>query len=111
MAQYFIYLSKRKKLMSCFYREVRKMKKVMMVLLLIVIGWSVILGSAYADERDLSRERKWYRNYSGDGSTSVSSFCMEDHVFVMASGDTNNSLTIIQVYEERNGKLVPKKCN
>jgi hypothetical protein len=86
------------------------MKKVMIVLL-IVIGWCVSLGSAYADERDLSREKKWYRNYSGDGSTSVSSFCMEDQVFVMASGDTNNALTIIQVYEERNGKLVPKKCN
>jgi hypothetical protein len=36
---------------------------------------------------------------------------MEDQVFVMASGDTNNALTIIQVYEERSGKLVPKKCN
>jgi hypothetical protein len=90
--------------------EVGQMKKVM-ILLLIVVGWCVSMDRAYADEKDLSRERKWYRNYSGEGSTSVSSFCMEDQVFVMASGDTNNALTIIQVYEERNGKLAPKKCN
>ena len=89
------------------------MKKVM-ILLLVMTCWCAALGSAYGQEkdgRDLSREKKWYRNYSGDGSTSVSSFCMEEQVFVMASGDTNNSLTIVQVYEERNGKLVPKKCN
>jgi len=87
--------------------------KNVMILLLVMIGWCGSLVSVYAEEkdgRDLSREKKWYRNYSGDGSTSVSSFCMEDQVFVMASGDTNNALTIVQVYEERSGKLVPKKC-
>ena len=78
---------------------------------MIMISCCVFLASAYADERDLSRERKWYRNYSGEGSTSVSSFCMENHVFVMAYGDTNNSLTIIQVYEELRGKVVPKRCD
>jgi hypothetical protein len=82
-----------------------------MIVLLIIIGSCVSLGSVYAEDKDLSREKKWYRNYSGEGSTSVSSFCMEDLVFVMASGDNNNALSIIQVYEERNGKLVPKKCN
>jgi hypothetical protein len=90
--------------------EVGQMKKVM-ILLLIVVGWCVSMDSVYAEDKDLSREKKWYRNYSGEGSTSVSSFCMEDQVFVMASGDTNNALTIIQIYEERSGKLVPKKCN
>jgi len=90
------------------------MVKKMMIGLLIIISCCVYVHSAYAEDRDgkdLSRERKWYRNYSGEGSTSVSSFCLEDQVFVMASGDTNNALTIIQVYEERSGKLVPKKCN
>lgn len=88
------------------------MKK-FIILLSIMIGWCVSMDSVYGqdkDGRDLSREKKWYRNYSGQGSTSVSSFCMEDQVFVMASGDNNNSLTIVQVYEERNGKLLPKKC-
>jgi len=89
------------------------MRKVMMVML-IIIGWCVSMDRVYAQERegkDLSREKKWYRNYSGEGSTSVSSFCMEDHVFVMVSGDANNALSIIQVYEESGGKVVPKRCN
>lgn len=88
------------------------MKKVMIALFVIVGLW-VSVDHVCAQEnggKDLSREKKWYRNYSGEGSTSVSSFCMEDHVFVMVSGDANNALSIIQVYEERSGKVVPKKC-
>ena len=62
------------------------------------------------DVGDLSREKKAFRNYSGPGSTSVSSFCMEGQVFVMVSGDISNSQSIIQVIEEKNGKVAPKRC-
>ena len=85
------------------------MKNILICLITIIVC-CLYLENAFGDDRDLSREKKWYRNYSGDGSTSVSSFCMEDHVFVMVSGDNNNALSIIQVYEERGGKVVPKKC-
>lgn len=60
---------------------------------------------------DLSREKKVFRNYSGEGSNSVSSFCMEGYVFLMVSGNTSNFSSIVQVYEDKNGKVVPKKCN
>jgi hypothetical protein len=90
------------------------MKK-MAVCLSIVIGWYLYVGNLYAAEGketyDLSREKKSFRNYSGQGSNSVSSFCIEGHVFVMVSGDISNSPSIIQVYEEKNGKVVPKRCN
>ncbi len=63
------------------------------------------------DRSDLSREKKLFRNYSGEGSNSVISFCMEDQVFVMVSGNLSNFPSIVQVYEEKSGKVVPKKCN
>ncbi|MDO8720730.1 MAG: hypothetical protein Q7J31_00650 [Syntrophales bacterium] len=93
------------------------MKK-MVACLFIVIGLYVCVGNVYADDKadgkkgdDLSREKKTFRNYSGQGSASVSSFCIEGHVFVIVSGDTSNALTIIQVFEEKNGKVVPRQCN
>jgi hypothetical protein len=85
--------------------------------LIIVIGLCLYGGNIYAQEDkedkevgDLSREKKTFRNYTGQGSTSVSSFCMEGQVFVMVSGDISNSQSIIQVFEEKNGKVVPKRC-
>ena len=62
-------------------------------------------------QNDLSREKKAFRNYSGEGSTTLSSFCMEGQVFVMVIGDISNNFSIIQVYEKENGKAVPKKCD
>jgi hypothetical protein len=62
-------------------------------------------------QQDLSREKKAFRNYSGEGSIFITSFCMEGHVFVMMSGDNSNNFSIMQVYEENNGKAVPKKCD
>jgi len=62
------------------------------------------------DSRDLSREKKLFLNFSGEGSTSVSSFCIEGHVFLMVNGNTSNQTSIVQVYEERNGKVMPKRC-
>jgi hypothetical protein len=89
------------------------MKK-MAACLLIVVGLCLYVGNVYATEDnavgDLSREKKSFRNYSGQGSTSVSSFCIEGYVFVMVSGDISNAQSIIQVYEEKIGKVVPKRC-
>jgi hypothetical protein len=82
--------------------------------LFIITALSLYGGNIYAQEDkevgDLSREKKTFRNYAGQGSTSVSSFCMEGQVFVMVSGDISNSQSIIQVYEEKNGKIGPKRC-
>ncbi len=63
------------------------------------------------EPKDLSREKKAFRNYSGEGSSSISSFCMEGQVFVMMSSDNSNNFSIMQVYGEKNGKAVPKKCD
>jgi hypothetical protein len=62
------------------------------------------------EQKDLSREKKAFRNYSGEGSSSITSFCMEGQVFVMMTGDNSNNFFLMQVYEEKNGKTVPKKC-
>ena len=77
------------------YRQIynNKMEEIMKKLaacLFIIIGWYLYVGNLYAEEDketgDLSREKKSFRNYSGQGSTSVSSFCIEGHVFVMVWG-------------------------
>jgi hypothetical protein len=87
------------------------MKKVL-VLSLLIIGWFVFAEPVHAthESKDLSREKKLFRNFSGEGSTSVSSFCIEGHVFLMVNGNVSNQTSIAQVYEERNGKVVPKSC-
>jgi arginase family enzyme len=87
--------------------------KYMAACLFIVIGLLIFVGNGYAEDKDtgdLSREKKSFRNYSGQGSTSVSSFCIEGHVFVMVSGDTSNAQSLVQVYEEKNGRIAPKRC-
>lgn len=63
------------------------------------------------EQKDLTREKKAFRNYSGEGSTTLTSFCMEGQVFVMVIGDISNNFSIMQVYEEKNGTAVPKKCD
>lgn len=85
----------------------------------LIIGLSIFATIIYAqntstkekDVKDLSREKKVFRNYSGDGSNSVSSFCIEGHVFVLVSGDSSNFSSIVQVYEENKARVVPKKCS
>ena len=95
------------------------MKKVA-ACLITIIGLCLGIGNVYAAEdivkkdpviSDQSREKKSFRNYSGQGSNSVSSFCLEGHVFVMVSGDNSNTASIIQVFEEKSGRVVPKRCN
>jgi hypothetical protein len=67
--------------------------------------------NAQQEPRDLSRESKLFRNYTGEGSTSVTSLCMEGYVFVLVNGNISNQTSITQVYEERNGKVMPKRCD
>lgn len=92
------------------------MKKVLCAAFM-VIGLPVFTLPAHAETAqtkeysDLAREKKMFRNYSGEGSNSVVSFCMEGQVFVMVSGNASNIPSIVQVYEERNGKILPKKCD
>lgn len=80
---------------------------------LAILGLSIFATSGYAgkEPNDLSREKKLFRNYSGEGSTSVSSLCMEGHVFVLVNGNISNQTSIAQVYEEKNGKVIPKRCD
>jgi hypothetical protein len=66
---------------------------------------------AQQDPRDLSRESKLFRNYAGEGSTSVTSLCMEGYVFVLVNGNISNQTSISQVYEEKYGKVMPKRCD
>lgn len=61
--------------------------------------------------KELTREKLAFRNYSGEGSSTITSFCMEGHVFVMMTSDNSNNFSIIQVYNESDGKTVPKKCD
>ena len=65
---------------------------------------------ATQETRNLARERKMFRNFSGEGSTSISSLCVEGHGFVLVSGNQSNQNTLTQVYEEREGKVLPKRC-
>ena len=87
------------------------MKKVLAICLGIV---AVIILSApgYPDQdsRDQSREKKLFQNYAGYGSASVSSCCIEGYVFVIMTGNISNYTSIVQVYEEKDGKAVPKRC-
>jgi hypothetical protein len=79
--------------------------------LLVIMGCFAFVGPVLAqDARDLARERKFFRNFSGEGSASISSLCIEGHVFVLVSGNLSNQSTLTQVYEEREGKVVPKRC-
>jgi hypothetical protein len=86
------------------------MKEILLFLLLVLSF--VFVGSVYAmdDYKDLSREKKIFRNFTGEGSTSVSSICIEGHVFLMVNGNVSNQTSLVQVYEERNGKAMPKRC-
>jgi hypothetical protein len=80
---------------------------------LVVVWLLAFVANVYAQQepRDLSRESKLFRNYTGEGSTSVTSLCMEGYVFVLVNGNISNQTSIAQVYEERNGKVTPKRCD
>lgn len=83
---------------------------------LAVLGMFLFAATGYgygeqdSTRGDLSREKKLFRNYTGEGSTSVTSLCMEGYVFVLVNGNISNQTSIAQVYEDRNGKIVPKRC-
>ncbi len=82
---------------------------------LAIIGALVFVATAYGygeqESRDQSREKKLFRNYAGGGSTSVTSLCLEGQVFVLVNGNVSNQTSVTQVYEERDGKVLPKRCD
>jgi hypothetical protein len=44
----------------------------------------------------------------------VESFCIEGHVFVevaIMGGGSGGGVNVIQVYEEKNGRVVPMRCD
>jgi hypothetical protein len=94
------------------------MKRALCVVLML-IGLLTFAPPIFADggqtkgkePKELSREKKAFRNYSGEGSSSITSFCLEGYVFVVLSADNSNNFSIMQVYKEMNGKSVPKKCD
>jgi hypothetical protein len=46
-------------------------------------------------------------------SHTVESFCLEGHVFVevaIVGGGAGAGVSVIQVYEEKDGEIVPKRC-
>jgi hypothetical protein len=79
----------------------------MLLIASFVFSWP---AHATAESKDLSREKKLFRSYSGEGTTSVSSFCIENHVFLLVNGNISNQASTVQVYEEKNGKVIPKRC-
>ena len=87
------------------------MKKVL-VIYLVILELMFFTVNIYAgqEQNDLSREKKLFRNYSGAGSTSVTSLCIEGYVFVLVAANISNTTTVTQVYEEKNGKVLPKRC-
>ena len=80
---------------------------------LVAAGLITFISDVHAQQesRDLSREKKLFRNYTGEGSTSVTSLCMEGYVFVLVNGNVSNQTSIAQVYEEKNAKVIPKRCD
>jgi hypothetical protein len=72
-----------------------------------IFAWS---AQAMPESKDLSREKKLFKSYSGEGTTSVSSFCIENHVFLLVNGNISNQASVVQVCEEKTGNVVPKRC-
>ncbi|HPN86350.1 MAG TPA: hypothetical protein PLP16_02335 [Smithellaceae bacterium] len=94
------------------------MKKTSCIILML-IGLLIFAPQIYADDsptkgkapKELTREKLAFRHYSGEGSSTITSFCLEGYVFVMMSSDNSNNFSIMQVYREVDGKAVPKKCD
>ncbi len=87
------------------------MKRMMGALIVIAVCFAFADSVlAQQETRDLTREKKYFRNFSGEGSASISSLCIEGHVFVLVSGNLSNQNNLTQVYEEREGRVVPKRC-
>lgn len=93
------------------YERGMTLMKRLLAALLVIMGCFVFVGPVLAqDTRDVTREKKFFRNFSGEGSASISSLCIEGHVFVLVSGNLSNQSTLTQVYEEREERVVPKRC-
>ena len=95
------------------------MKKASCIILILSVSFLFVSQIFAADDsytkskatKELAREKLAFRNYSGEGSSTITSFCMEGQVFVMMSSDNSFNFSIMQVYTEKDGKAVPKKCD
>jgi len=103
-------------------QEVNKegfMKKASCIILILIVSFLFVSQIFAADDnytkpkatKELAREKLAFRNYSGEGSSTITSFCMEGQVFIMMSSDNSFNFTILQVYTDKDGKAVPKKCD
>jgi len=103
-------------------QEVNKegfMKKALCIILMLIVSFLFVSQIFAAEDgyakpkatKELAREKLAFRNYSGEGSSTITSFCMEGHVFLMMSSDNSFNFSIMQVYAEKDGKAVPKKCD
>jgi hypothetical protein len=82
------------------------MKQLSSVVLVLVCLAILVLavGVAYADKPTV-------RGDSVKGPRGIASMCIEGHVFVVATGrGTGPATSVTQVYQEKNGKIVPMKC-
>ncbi|MDD2277068.1 MAG: hypothetical protein PHW80_09195 [Smithellaceae bacterium] len=95
------------------------MKKALCIMLILIVSFLFAAQSLAAEDsyakpkatKELTREKLAFRNYSGEGSSTITSFCMEGQVFIMMSSDNSFNFTILQVYTDKDGKAVPKTCN
>ncbi len=95
------------------------MKKALCIILMLIVSFLFASQIFAADDgyakpkatKELAREKLAFRNYSGEGSSTITSFCMEGQVFIMMSSDNSFNFTILQVYADKDGKAVPKKCD
>lgn len=95
------------------------MKKALCIMLILIVSFLFAAQSLAAEDsyakpkptKELTREKLAFRNYSGEGSSTITSFCMEGQVFLMMSSDNSFNFTILQVYADKDGKAVPKKCD
>jgi len=80
------------------------MNRVLYLTLLIIVFF--ITDSSMANEREKI-------DLSIPGVASATTVCMENHVFIIASLNVKNGggISVAQVFEEREGKSVPKKCD
>ena len=91
-------------------------------LLGIVVLGLLLSGNAYAEIVRIESEffnthRHGIANASGDSD--IHTFCIDGYVFVAYSdwtsghgndGGNSNAVSIVQFFEERDGKSLPKKC-
>lgn len=86
------------------------MKRTCIVLLLLhLAALSVSAGEYQSRESAVLKNPK---NFTM--SHTVESFCVEGHVFVevaIMGGGSGGGIAVTQVYEEKNGRVIPMRCD